>query len=77
LEAHRVAWCRPAKGRSHLRLHAADSRDTEVRRLTGNIVQQRCLADAGLTADDERRALTGPDSIDQPAQLVAFGATAL
>jgi hypothetical protein len=42
------------EGPLHLRLHAADSRDTEVRRLIGNIVQQRCLADAGLTADDER-----------------------
>jgi hypothetical protein len=44
--------------------------------MPGQIVQQRRLAHARLTGHDQRPALTGANSIDQPVQHVALAASA-
>jgi hypothetical protein len=45
--------------------------------MPGQIVLQRRLAHARLTGHDQRPALTGANSIDQPVQHVALAASAL
>jgi hypothetical protein len=42
----------------HLGLHARDLRDTESRRLVGDVPKQSRLSDAGLAPNDQDPALT-------------------
>src|SRR5690242_2407117 len=55
----------PGEGQLHLRLDAHRPRYPKARRLPDQVVQQRGLAHARLTADHQHPALTGPDAIDE------------
>jgi hypothetical protein len=66
------------EGQFHLRLdaHHARHRASGIRCLPGQVLQQRSLAHARVTAHYQSPALTGPDRGDEPVERVAFAAPA-
>src|SRR5215211_205755 len=56
----------------HLGLDPGDPRDAETGCLPRAVMQQRRLADARLAADDQDRALAGPDVLQQPVEQLAL-----
>ena len=60
----------------HLRLHAHGPRDQAPRGPPGQVVKQRGLAHAGLTAQHQGPALTGPHVSDEPVKYVTFAESA-
>jgi hypothetical protein len=52
----------------HLGLDSGDAGDPEPRRLPSAVLQDGRLADAGLAANDEDRALASPDILQQPIE---------
>src|SRR4051794_16000187 len=66
----------PRERQLHLRLDARRARDPASRRLLGDVVQQRGLADARFTAQDLHRALARPYPLQLAVERVAFGAPA-
>ena len=60
----------------HLRLDAGGPRHPAARRLPGQVVQQRRLADARLAVHHQRPALARAKRPDQPVQHAALGAAA-
>ena len=56
----------------HLRLDARDLRDTESRRLPGDVLEQRRLSDARLASDDQDGALTLAHVCQEPVEHFAL-----
>jgi hypothetical protein len=76
---HRPAQLmQPGKHEFHLRLHARRPSQPASRTasLPGQVLQQHGLADAGVTADDQDRAVSGPDRFDHVIERLALGAAA-
>ena len=69
VEHRRAQLVQPRVRQLHLRLDARDAGDPESGRLVGGVAQQRRLADPGLAADDEHRALPAAHVLEQPVQL--------
>ena len=61
----------------HLRLHTPDARDTPCGRPVGDILEQRRLADPGLAAEHEHRALPAPYTLELAIQQLAFPAATM
>jgi hypothetical protein len=62
----------PGEGELHLGLDSGDPGDAEARCMTSAMVQERGLADAGLAADDEDRALAAADLPQDAVERVAL-----
>jgi hypothetical protein len=58
--------------RCELGLHPGELSDATAGRLTRAVVQQRGLADPGLTADDQYGALAVPDAVQQAIESLAL-----
>lgn len=56
------------EGQLHLRLHARDPYQPQVRRRPGHVVQQRCLADPGLAADHHDTAAPSTNRMEEPVE---------
>ena len=52
----------------HLRLHARDSYQPQVRGRPGYVVQQHGLADPGLAPDHHDTAAPSADTVEQPVE---------
>ena len=76
IQHRRAHLLQPGERQLHLRLDAGGTHHPAVRRLPGDVVQQRRLAHARLADHHQRPALTRPDGIDQPVQHAAFAAPA-
>ena len=57
VEQGRTELMERRKGKLHLRLDAERAEDAIALAALGDVVQERCLADAGLSADHQRCAL--------------------
>src|SRR5215207_10238218 len=64
------------KRQLHLGLDARDLRDTKTGRLPSAVVQEGRLADAGLPADDQDRALAAAHVLQQPVEHLALAGSA-
>jgi len=62
----------PGERQFHLGLDARDLGHSEPSSLPGGVPDERCLADAGLTPDDEDRALPTAGGLEHPVQHVAL-----
>jgi hypothetical protein len=60
------------EGQLHLRLHARDPDQPQVRGRPGHVVQQRALADPGLTADHDDAAPPRAELMQEPVEQLAF-----
>jgi len=56
------------EGQLHLRLHACDPYQPQVRRHPGHVVQQRALADPSLAADHHDTAAPSADLTEEPVE---------
>src|SRR3954471_1470119 len=56
----------------HLGLDARDLGHSEPSSLPGGVPDERCLADAGLTTDDEDRALATAGGLYHPVHHIAL-----
>jgi hypothetical protein len=65
----------PSEGQLHLGLHTGRARDMPFRHLLAQVIQQRCLADAGLAAHDQSATLTRSDRLDQRVKRPALVAS--
>ena len=66
----------PGERELHLGLHARGARDVEARGALRGVLQQRGLADAGLAAQDQDRALARSYACQLPVQHLALAAAA-
>ena len=66
----------PREREIRFRFHARRPQDAHPRRLLCDVAEQRALADAGLAADDERRALAAGGAAEQPLELRALARAA-
>jgi hypothetical protein len=76
---HRPAQLmQPGKRKFHLRLHARRPSQPASRTAgpLGQVLQQHGLADAGLTADNQHRAASGPDRLDHIIKRVTLSTAA-
>ena len=76
IQHRRAQLMQPREGQLHLRLDPGRPRHPASVRPSGQVVQQRGLADARVAAHHQHPALTGPDRADQPVQHVALAVTA-
>jgi hypothetical protein len=70
----RAQLVQPGEREFHLRLHADGAHHPAPRRVPGQVVEQRCLAHAGLTAHHQHLARACPYRLDQPVKHAAFAA---
>jgi hypothetical protein len=69
VQHRRAQLMQAGEGQLHLRLDPDRAHYLAARRRrSGQLVQQRGLAHARLTADHQHPALSGPDRLDDPAQ---------
>jgi hypothetical protein len=66
----------PGVGQLHLGLDTGGPLDAAARRATGQVFQQRRLANARLAMHHQRPALAGADSLHQPVKHLALGVAA-
>jgi hypothetical protein len=62
------------EGKLHLGFHAHRAHDAAVSAAGGDEIQERRLADAGLSTQHERPAVPGTHVVQQLAQRLALGA---
>jgi hypothetical protein len=60
----------------HLRLDTGGAPHAAFRRLPGQVLQQRCLADTRFAMHDQCPALTCANSLNEPVKRATFGAAA-
>ena len=77
VEHRRAQLMQAGEGELHLGLDARDPGDAALRGLLGDVLQQRRLADPGLAAQDQHRALPRADALQQAVQHLALVAAAL
>ena len=56
------------EGQLHLRFHAHDPYQPQVRRFPGCVIQQHSLADPGLAPDHHDTAAPGADPVEEPVE---------
>lgn len=57
-------------GKGQLQLHPGDPGHPTAGCRLGEVLEERCLADARLALHDESGALAGPDPVEQPVQVL-------
>ena len=67
----------PGIGKFHLGFDSGRPEHPATGRASGQVFQQRGLSDAGLTAQDQHLAATGPDGRDQSVERLALVAAAV
>ena len=77
VEQRRAQVVQPGERELHLRLHADGPRDAAPGSAPRDVPEQRRLADPGLAAQHQRRALAEPDALQQPVQRFALAAATL
>jgi hypothetical protein len=72
IQHRRAQLMQPREGQLHLRLHPHGPRYQAPRGPSGQVVEQRGLADARLTAHHQGPALTGPHASNEPVKDATF-----
>jgi hypothetical protein len=72
IEHRRAQLMQPRERQLHFRLHSRGPRYQAPRGPLGQVVQQSGLAHAGLTADHQGPALTGPHVSNEPVKYATF-----
>jgi hypothetical protein len=72
IQHRRAQLMQPREGQLHFRLHSHRPRDQAPRGPPGQVVKERGLAYAGLTAQHQSLALTGPYASNKPVKDAAF-----
>ena len=75
VEHRRAQLVQPGERELHLGLDARDPGDAALRGPLGDVLQQRGLADPRLAAQDQHRALPGPDALQLTVQHLALVAS--
>jgi hypothetical protein len=74
VQHRRAQLVHPGEGELHLRLDTHSTRHPAARGVLHQVVQQRRLAHARVTAHHQGPALTGANRVEEPVQHVAFAA---
>jgi hypothetical protein len=78
IQHRRAQLMQPREGQLHLGLHSCSTHysASRTRGPLGQVVKQRGLAYAGLTAHDQGLALTGPHASNEPVKHATFAESA-